>query len=125
MNIGPYTFALKSVVIAIIMAMLAFALIFGVRSCDKRRSAAAQAKVERSQAEAASSSAKDASEVQAQINRNEVASDALGRENEKDIRNAEGSNAVVAAGAHNAGLLALCRRTVNRDSERCKLLNAR
>ncbi len=125
LTIGKYTFALRTILLVAALVALVIACV-AIPSClQKRRSAAAQAKVERSQAEAAKSSAKDASEAQAQINRNEVESEALGRSNERTIRDAQGSNAVVAAPARDAGIAALCLRRAYRDTERCRMLRTR
>ncbi len=107
--------------IIFIIALIAF----GTSQCARQRNAASQARVDAGQAAAASESAKNASQVQSTVNANEVASEALGRTNEQEIRNAQGSNAVVSPAARDAGLLALCRRASYRDREQCKLLNAR
>lgn len=125
MNIFGYQLALRTLaLIAGLLVLVGLALY--IPSCvQKQRSAAAQARMNDARGEAAVASGKDASEAQATVNRNEVASEALGRENERTIRNAQGSDAVVAAPARNAGMLALCRRQSYRDSEQCKLLNAR
>jgi flagellar biosynthesis/type III secretory pathway M-ring protein FliF/YscJ len=117
---------LSARVIAMVAAVFVLIVAVGlfVRSCDKRRSQAAQGRVERSQAEASSNSAKDAINAVGAANGRETASEDLTRSNEKDIRNAEGSNAAVNPAARDAGLRALCLRPAYRDSERCKLLGA-
>lgn len=110
----------------VIAAIIVVALLLYIPSCmQKRRSEAAQARVGNAQAQAGQESAKASSETQAQVNRNEVASETLGRDNEKEIRNAQGSDAPVAAPARDAGLASLCRRKSYSNSERCRLLNAR
>ncbi len=76
----------------------------------------AEARLGRNQAEAASQSGQDAVNTVGAAGEREAASDALTRSNEKDIRNAEGANAPVAAPARDAGLRGLCqRRSYNRD----------
>jgi len=107
--------------IILILALVAF----GTSQCSKRKSVEAQSRMDKAQTDAAIASGKDASQVQADVNRNETASETLGRQNERTIRNAQGSNAVVAPGANAAGLRAVCRRKAYSDSERCRLLNAR
>jgi hypothetical protein len=111
-------------VIAMIVAALA--LVIGIslfiHSCDVRRSKAAQSRVERSQAQAASNSAQDAIATVANADAAAGASEDLTRSNEKEIRNAEGSNAGVNPAARDAGLRSLCRRAAYRDDQRCKLL---
>ena len=113
--------------IALIAALVALAcLAFAIPSClQKRRAAGDQNRVDHAQAGAAQESAGDASLTQSTVNANEVASEALGRSNEKEIRDAQGSDAPVAAPARDAGLASLCRRAAYRDTERCRLLNAR
>jgi hypothetical protein len=93
---------------------------FTVRSCDSRHNKAAQTRVERSQAEAASNSAADAIGTVARSGEAERASEDLTRTNEQQIRAAEGSNAAVNPAARDAGIAALCRRQAYRDDPRCK-----
>lgn len=95
-----------------------------VRSCDKRRSEAAQARVERGQAGAASESAKDAIGTVRASGEAEKASEELTRSNEREIRNAEGANDPVNPASRDAGLRSLCRRPAYRDNAKCKLFNA-
>jgi hypothetical protein len=93
-----------------------------MRSCDRHRSQAAQSRVERSQAEAASNSAADAIGTVDASGARETASEDLTRSNEKEIRHAKGSDASVDPAARDAGLRSLCRRPTYRDDQRCKLL---
>ena len=125
MNLFGYTIALRT--LALIAGLIALTLLaLYVPSClQKQRSRAAQARMNTAQGEAAVASGKDASEAQASVNSNEVASETLGRENERAIRDAEGSTAVVAAPANAAGMRALCSRKSYANTERCRLLNAR
>ncbi len=125
MIIRGQTITARMIALAVGIVLIVGLVIYVPGCIRKDRSQAAQARLDAEQGKAAVASGKDASEAQAAVNRNEVASEALGRANEKEIRSAEGSNAVVAAPAHNAGLLALCRRKVNRDREQCRMLNAR
>ena len=113
--------------LTIIVALLVLcALAFAIPSClQKQRSAAAQNRIDKAQGTATVESAREAGQVQASVNANEVASEQLGRDNEKEIRNAEGANAVVAAPVRNATIASLCKRAAYRDTERCRLLNAR
>lgn len=116
----PRTLALIAGII--LLAIAAWA----IPSClAKQRNAASQTRVDRAQATATVESAREASATQSTVNANEVASEALGRSNERSIRDAKGSDAVVSPAAHDAGLRAICRRKVNRDREQCRLLNAR
>lgn len=90
--------------------------------CQSQRSKGAQSRAERSQAEAASNSAADAIGTVAASGEASRASEDLTRSNEKDIRNAEGSNDAVNPASRDAGLRALCLRRAYRDDPRCKLL---
>lgn len=115
---------LSARVIAIIVGVIALVLIVGftVRSCDKRHARAAQSRVERSQAQAASNSAADAIATVARSGEDSAASEDLTRSNEKDIRNAKGSNAAVDPAARDSGLRALCLRRAYRDDPKCRVL---
>lgn len=95
-----------------------------VRSCDKRRSQAAQTRVERSQAEAASNSAADAIGTVARSGESERASEDLTRSNEKEIRNAQGANERVGAGVDVAGRRALCLRDAYRNRPECRMFGS-
>ncbi|HEY8593326.1 MAG TPA: hypothetical protein VIL42_10755 [Sphingomicrobium sp.] len=96
-----------------------------VRSCDKRRSEAAQSRLERGQTGALANSAADAVGTVASSGEREAASETLTRTNEQEIRNAPGANDPVNPAARDAGLRSLCRRAAYRDSERCRLLQPR
>lgn len=110
------------IIILVVGAVLALAVItFGVTQCDKRRNEAAQSRVERSQGEAASNSAADAIGTVTRRGAEETASEDLTRQNERDIRAAEGSSERVKMPAHTAGLAALCKRQAYKDTERCKI----
>ncbi len=100
--------------------IIAFAS-FGLYQCDKRRDEAAQARVERSQGEAASESTRDAIGTVTAAGERETASEDLTRDNEREIRNAEGAGERVGTGVNAAGLQALCRREAYRNTERCKI----
>lgn len=101
--------------IVLIVAMFAF----GTSQCTKRRNAASQARVDSAQAGAASNSAADAIATVAKDSEASAASEQLTRDNERDIRSAEGADVRVNPSVHGAGLQALCRRTAYRDAPRC------
>lgn len=94
---------------------------FGLYQCDKRRSERAQARVDAAQSEAATNSAADAIGTVTRRGTEETASESLTRDNERDIRSAEGAGERVNMGAHTAGLAALCKRQAYKDTERCKI----
>jgi Flp pilus assembly protein TadB len=117
-------FGMRAIVLAAIAVILVLAITFGVHSCDVRRSKAAQSRVERSQAAAASNSAADAVNAVAASGEAAAASEQLTRSNEKDIRNAQGSTAPVDPAARDAGLRALCLRRAYRDDPKCRVQRA-
>ncbi len=92
--------------------------------CQKSRNEDAQAKVDRSQADAFTNSAADAVNAQGAANAREAESDALTRSNERTIRDAQGSTDKVNPAVRDAGLDSLCRRPSYRDSERCRMRGA-
>jgi ABC-type protease/lipase transport system fused ATPase/permease subunit len=91
-----------------------------VRSCDKRHARAAQSRVERSQAQAASNSAADAIGTVARSGEASAASEDLTRSNGEQIRAADGANQKVGAGVDAAGRAALCRRQAYANDPKCK-----
>jgi len=95
-------------------------LIFGVHYCEKTRSQAAQARVERSQAEATANSAADAINTVTGVGSNQAASEELGRANERDIRAAQGAGDRIGAGVNAAGRAALCKRAAYLNDPKCK-----
>jgi len=115
--------SLPTRLIAMIVAALVFlGLIgFGVTQCQKRRSEAAQGRVERGQAGAAANSAADAIGTVARSGEAEAASETLTRTNEKEIRDAQGANDPVNPAVSAAGRNSLCRRAAYRDDPKCKL----
>jgi len=105
-----------------IAGILLFLLIgFGLYQCDKRRSEAAQSRVDAAQAGAQSNSAADAIGTVQARGAQETASEDLTRSNERDIRNAPGADQRVDMGVNVAGLKALCKREAYKNTERCKI----
>ncbi len=104
-------------------ALLAVAVLLMVTmgQCEKRRNAAAESKLERAQGKAAVESGRDAVETVSSASERERASEDVGRQNERIIRNADGSSEIVRPGVGNAGLDSLCRRAAYRNSERCRV----
>ncbi len=106
--------------IAGLVAMGVLALV--IPSClQKQRSERAQARVEASQAAAASESAKDAIGTQGAANDRATASEATTRSNERTIRDAQGSTDAVNPAVRDAGFASLCARKSFRDSPSGKL----
>lgn len=94
---------------------------FTVRSCDKRRSQAAQERVEDAQASAATNSAADAIGTVSRSGEATAASEQMTRDNERNIRNAQGANDAVNPAVRDAGRNALCLRDAYRNHPDCKL----
>jgi Flp pilus assembly protein TadB len=107
-----------AIIVAAVVAVLAVWAAF--HFWEKSRSQGAQARVERSQAEAASNSAADAINTVARSGEAETASESLTRSNETNIRAAPGSTDAVNPAVRDAGIAALCRRTAYRNDPRCK-----
>ena len=102
-------------VVIIILALLLLS------QCDKRRNEKAQAKVDSAQSEAATNSAADAIDTVSEAGRRETASEDLTRQNERDIRSAQGAGDRVNMDVHSTGLAALCKRQAYANTERCKI----
>ena len=116
-----YEIGVRAIALTLIGLMLVAALIFGANQCSKRKSLEAQSKVDKAQTGAVIESGMDASNVQAGIATNDTASADLGRQNEKEIRDAKGSDAAIDPDAHAAGLRALCRRAAYRNRPECRV----
>jgi hypothetical protein len=83
------------------------------------RDARTEARLSRNQTTAAQNSGRDAVNTVAEAANREAGDADLTRSNEMEIRNAEGSDAIVADPAHDAGLRSLCRRRSYRSDPRC------
>lgn len=95
-------------------------LVFGVKQCEQRQNAASQGRVDASQAGAAQDSARDAINAVEASGERETASEALTRENEANIRAAEGAAAPVNPAVRDAGIAALCQRKAYANDPRCR-----
>jgi ABC-type multidrug transport system fused ATPase/permease subunit len=116
MMIRGYEIGARAIVLTLIGLMLVAAFVFGTNQCSQRRNQAAQSRVERSQAEAASNSAADAIDTVAASGKAEAASEDMTRNNDKEIRNAEGASDAVNPAVRDAGLRSLCRRPAYRNA---------
>lgn len=106
-------------VVGLIVLMLALAIMIPA-GCEKRRSQAAQERVEDAQAGAAVNSAADAIGAVQRSGEAAAASEELTRSNDREIRAAEGADVKVGAGVNAAGRSALCRREAYRNDPKCK-----
>ena len=112
--------AVTKIIIAAVLAVLLLGLLY-VRGCDGRRAIGDQQRIEKGQTGAVLESAQDSSNTQAAVATNDVATADLGRTNEKEIRNAQGSDVVVAPAAQHAGLHALCKRQAYLNRPECRV----
>jgi flagellar biosynthesis/type III secretory pathway M-ring protein FliF/YscJ len=121
MMIAGHSIAGRIVGVVVGGLFLFLLIAFGLYQCDKRRDEAAQSRVERGQAGAASESARDAIGTVTQRGAEERASEELTRTNDKEIRNAEGAKERVGSGVDLAGRRSLCRRAAYRDDPKCRM----
>lgn len=103
--------------IVILGAVIVFA---GPAACNKIRSMGAQSRVDSSQSSAASNSAADAINTVQASGARETASEDLTRQNEANIRAANGATDKVNPAVRDAGIAALCQRAAYRNDPRCK-----
>jgi hypothetical protein len=90
-----------------------------LNQCQSASTARDQAKLNKGQAGAAIESGGDAVNTVGNRATSDAQGDALTRENDDAIRNAEGAGAPVADGVRDAGLAGLCRRAAYRGDPRC------
>ena len=108
------------IILGFLAVLMIVALVY-MSGCEERRALGDQKKIERGQTGAVIESGMDASNVQANVATNDAASAELGRSNEKEIRDAKGSDVAVAPDAQSAGLRSLCRRAAYRDRPECRM----
>jgi hypothetical protein len=122
MMIKGYEIGARLIAIVVGVILLIVAVSLFVRSCDTRRSKAAQARLEHAQSAAQQNSAADAVNTISRSGEAQAASEEMTRQNEREIRNAQGADAAVDPAVRDAGIRSLCKRAAYRDSERCRLL---
>lgn len=101
------------------VVVLVLAAVFTVRSCDKRHSRDAQSRLDAAQGDAQANSAADAVNTVAASGEAQAASEEMTRENERNIRAAQGASNAVDPAVRNAGIAALCRRKAYENDPRC------
>ena len=106
------------IMIAMIALLIALA---GPAACRKLNSESARARLGEESARAASRNGEDAVATVGAAARREQQSDALTRDNEREIRDAQGADARLDPAVRDAGLGGLCRRPAYRDDQRCRL----
>ncbi len=116
MMIGGYSIAGRLVAMVVGGLFLLAVISFGVTQCQKRRSQAAQGRVNAEMGSAYQNSVTDAVAAAGEANKRETESEALTRSNERTIRDAQGANDAVNPGVRDAGFASLCRRPSYRNS---------
>jgi len=104
--------------VAIVVVAIVVGILF-LRSCQAERTAKVGTKLATGQAGASLKSGADAVDTAGKVQGNEIAADAITRENDDAIHKAEGAGAPVAAPVRNAGLASLCRRAAYRGDPKC------
>lgn len=111
------------VILFLVIAAVVLALMF-LTQCAMTRNAKTEVNVSKGQAGAAVASGSDAVDTVGVVSANATAADAMTKENEDAIRNAEGADAPVSAPVRDAGLASLCRRASYRNDAKCLQLAA-
>lgn len=97
----------------------ALAILLALYSCSRQRDATTEAKISSGQAGAAIESGAEAVDMLGNRADADAATDETTRENANAIHHADGADAPVAAGARDAGLRSLCKRSAYRDDPKC------
>ena len=105
--------------VAIIVVVAIVVGILFLRSCQAERTAKVGTKLATGQAGASLASGADAVDTTGNVQGNEIAADAITRENDDAIHKADGAGAPVATAVRNAGLASLCRRAAYRGDPKC------
>ena len=108
------------VIIAVAVIVLVL-FVFWASGCEGRRAIGDQKRIEKGQTGAVIESSRDALNTQAGVSANDVATGDLGRENEREIRNAQGADAPVGGDATAAGIRGLCKRPSYRNRPECRV----
>ena len=109
----------------IMIAMIALLItLAGPAACRKLNSESARARLGEESARAASRNGEDAVATVGAAARREQQSDALTRDNEREIRDAQGAEVRLDPTVRDAGLGGLCRRAAYRDDQRCRMRRA-
>ena len=105
--------------------LLVLLIVLAVNTCQKKNTLEAQSKMDKAQTGAVIESSKDASNVQATVAANDAATADVSRQNEKEIRDAKGADAVVDPAVLAARLNSLCRRAAYRNDPACRVQQPR
>lgn len=116
----PSSISRRAIIMVIAAIVLVIATLVLVNRCEKKRSEGAQARVEAGQAGAQSNSSADAINTVSAAGEREAGSEELTRNNERDIRKADGASDKVKPGVDAAGRSALCKREAYKNLVECK-----
>ncbi len=120
MMIRGYAIGARVIGAFIFVAAIAVMVFAGPAACQKIRSLTAQSKVNSAQSGAFTNSAGDAIGTVGAAGQREAGSEALGRDNARDIMNAGGARVPANPALNRAGRSALCKRDAYRNSPQCK-----
>ena len=118
-NVGKWFAANAARLIFVAGFVVLVATVLSIRSCDVAGTAKTETSLAAGQAGAAAESGADAVNTVGNRAQAEEQSDAISRENDGAIRNAEGATVVVPAAVSGAGISALCRRAAYQGDPRC------
>jgi uncharacterized protein YdbL (DUF1318 family) len=121
MSIRGREIAGRTIAAVIGLVLLALLMSITLYQCDKRRDEKAQGKVDSAQSDAATNSAADAINTVSEAGQRETASEELTRDNDREIRAAEGAAERVKPGVDYAGRRALCKRPAYVNDPKCKV----
>lgn len=110
MTIFGLKIGMQMLAIAGVLLLVFLVITLGPAACNSIRSLTAQTKVDEAQHGALVNSAGDAIQTQGNVAANAVASEELSRNNEQDIRHAQGANQTIDPAARDAGFASLCKR---------------
>ena len=109
------------IAIAVMVVVMAIA---GPAACRKLETQHARARIGEEQARAASKNGEDAVATVGAAARREQASEHMGEDHEREIRDTPGAGAPVAVAVRDVGLGSLCGRAAYCDDERCRMRRA-
>jgi hypothetical protein len=107
----------KAVAIAVVVGLIV--LLLFLRQCSAERTAKTETRLATGQAGASLANGRDAVNVAGNVQGNEIAADAITKENNDAIHKADGATAPVAPAVRDAGLVSLCRRASYRSDPKC------
>lgn len=109
------------IAVAILVVVILILITSQVRSCSQARQRAAEARVERGQAEAARKNTEDAIATHGNVSAAAAATERTGDENERTIRSAPGAGQPLDPRLNRAARSGMCKYAVNRNKPECRV----